>query len=585
MARAMCGKVASDELPISAGRGIGEGIAMPLRPLPASLVSRCALSAGLAGLGLVTACENVTIARASGRLAVAPARLVFEPTDVGLESVRSLSFANVGEGRIEVRALTKVPPFVLLEETPFPLAPGEERTVRVAFRPATPGRFTGEMTFQHDGQGPNGVVALSGRTEAEAAAQGLCVTPTALDFRDVKEAATQTIEVSACAGVPVVVTAITPPDDAEFSVPALDGPRTVDPGVPWTIPVEYRPTDDEADLSELILQAEGIDPVAVRLSGSRYLVPETGGRFLYFWQVAPESRQSDIARLGLQGGARETYFGQRAEPPSEGCPGCHQVSPDGRYVAMVESLGSRWRLSVIDTENRQRLDVPPEVSEAVSMSWRPNVGAGRGYEYVAAVAGRLHRASLEGGYLGPLTDVPDPEVRDQFPTWGPDDRIAFARGQRDPKFGAVAHTGPTDLLLVSADGGAPTPLLGASRNQMANYYPAFSPDGEWIAFTQSRGEGSNYLAPDAQLRLVRTDGSGTVRLLSTVNGDNGQSSFPAWSLDGRYLSFSSNRAGGRGDWDLYIAPIDPMSGRPTGGAIHLGDANSPEFEHGAQWSP
>jgi Tol biopolymer transport system component len=86
------------------------------------------------------------------------------------------------------------------------------------------------------------------------------------------------------------------------------------------------------------------------------------------------------------------------------------------------------------------------------------------------------------------------------------------------------------------------------------------------------------------VKLVKSDQSGTVRELPMINGGDGQTSFPTWSLDGAYLGFSSNRSGGAGGWDVYVAPIDPVTGI-DGPPANVASANSAGFEHAAQWSP
>ena len=78
--------------------------------------------------------------------------------------------------------------------------------------------------------------------------------------------------------------------------------------------------------------------------------------------------------------------------------------------------------------------------------------------------------------------------------------------------------------------------------------------------------------------------SGLVRPLMLANDPIGASSFPTWSKNGEYLSFGSNRTGGAGSWDLYLARIEPMTGADDP-AVPLTEANSVHFEHAARWSP
>ena len=82
---------------------------------------------------------------------------------------------------------------------------------------------------------------------------------------------------------------------------------------------------------------------------------------------------------------------------------------------------------------------------------------------------------------------------------------------------------------------------------------AISPDGEWIAFTVSEarteGERSDFLT---HIHLVKTDGS---RQFQLTRGDVSTSN-PQWSPDGQWISFTSTR-GGNGN---QIWLIDPRGG-------------------------
>jgi hypothetical protein len=319
----------------------------------------------------------------------------------------------------------------------------------------------------------------------------------------------------------------------------------------------------------------------VTVTGGAEIVPPSAGRYLYYWQIPNIFTGGDIMQLSLQGATTAIpWWGPRS---GKQCSGCHNVSPDGRYVAIVETT-----FRVVDTQTNVALALPNQVQSMAFMSWRPDVNANPPYQYVYDDSQDLHVAALFDGYIGTLAGASDPNYFEQMPSWGSNGQIAFARGtmqaQGNNGNGTWGINGPADLMLVPEGGGTATPIPGASGNNMANYYPAFSPNGTYIAFTQSAMAMSTIAAPDAQLRMIRADLAGGVRQLSTANGNNGASSYPTWSVDSAFVSFSSNRTGGAGDWDIYIAPIDPMTGN-DGAAINVQEANSSAFEHSAQWSP
>jgi Tol biopolymer transport system component len=168
-----------------------------------------------------------------------------------------------------------------------------------------------------------------------------------------------------------------------------------------------------------------------------------------------------------------------------------------------------------------------------------------------------------------------------MPSWGSNGQIAFARGGRG---GGWGFFGPSDIYLVDEAGGVPTALAGAGANGGANYYPAYHPSGDWVAFNHSNSASGTLSAFDGEIFMVSTNQNGVVLRLPQLNCAPGtcSSSFPTWSIDGQYLSFSSNRSGGMGSWDLYIGPIDPVTGADLP-AVNIIEANTPDFQHAARW--
>ncbi len=175
----------------------------------------------------------------------------------------------------------------------------------------------------------------------------------------------------------------------------------------------------------------------------------------------------------------------------------------------------------------------------------------------------------------------DSPVHETMPSWGPNGVIVFTRSEAA---GDIGISSPGELWTVPETGGTAAPLPGASGDGASRYYPAFSRDGRWIAYTHSAAGNSSISAPDARLEVVAADGSGLVLTYPEVNLPGAPNSHPTWSVDGRYLSFSSKRAGGAGDWDVYLVSFDPQTGA-VGPVTPIAELNTPDFQHAAQWSP
>lgn len=113
----------------------------------------------------------------------------------------------------------------------------------------------------------------------------------------------------------------------------------------------------------------------------------------------------------------------------------------------------------------------------------------------------------------------------EYPTWGPDGRLAFK--------GWMA-TG-VGLRLSNADLTDIQPLSDHDTDTA----PAISPDAARIAFMSRRDGNWN-------IYVVNRDGSGLIQ----VTDDPAEDGLPAWSPDGRVVAFVSNRGG---PWAMWAA--------------------------------
>lgn len=132
-----------------------------------------------------------------------------------------------------------------------------------------------------------------------------------------------------------------------------------------------------------------------------------------------------------------------------------------------------------------------------------------------------------------VSDPADGEFSHTQPAWSPDgDRLAF-RTSRDGNF---------DIYVMSVDGSAVSRL---TRNAAQDDSPEWSPDGARIVFTSDRAGGWD-------LWEVGVDGSGLRRLTDDV----GQDISPAWSPDGSRIAFASDRHDPGSDFEIYVMNAD-----------------------------
>lgn len=212
----------------------------------------------------------------------------------------------------------------------------------------------------------------------------------------------------------------------------------------------------------------------------------------------------------------------------------------------------------------------------------------------------LYYKDVAGGPETQLTGGGEPAPDYEHPAYSPDGgRIAYAK-----KDGAWYH-----LYVRPAAGGAETPVTsgaaGPSTGFYGDFYPAWSPDGQWLAFGSSRA------SPDWGLYdvwVVRVDGGGLAQV-SALGAADGEPCRPTWSPDGNTLLFSQNneiwRATGGGPWGtparLWDAGTHPafsptgryvayelagdilVRGYPSGGSVTI--TSGPDLDEFPAWSP
>jgi Tol biopolymer transport system component len=114
---------------------------------------------------------------------------------------------------------------------------------------------------------------------------------------------------------------------------------------------------------------------------------------------------------------------------------------------------------------------------------------------------------------------------DNAPAWSPTaDLIAY--------HSLDVTTGRSDIWVMNGDGSAPRNLTADLPADLARDEPAWSPDGQWIAFTQSRGTAG---PGRGSIWIMRADGSDKRQV--TLHPDNGFDLSPSWSPDGQRIAF------------------------------------------------
>ncbi len=120
--------------------------------------------------------------------------------------------------------------------------------------------------------------------------------------------------------------------------------------------------------------------------------------------------------------------------------------------------------------------------------------------------------------------------------------------------------GDLGIWVASADGAKPMRVV--SRPYAIASMPAVAPDGRSIVFFQSSG------GPLGDLWIVPTAGGAPRRLTF----DDVETGYPTWTPDGKFVIFSSKRAGSRTLWS-----IPAGGGEPTSITTGAGEDSDPQI--------
>jgi TolB protein len=245
-----------------------------------------------------------------------------------------------------------------------------------------------------------------------------------------------------------------------------------------------------------------------------------------------------------------------ASPGPRGEFGSPSWSPDGRKMVFHRDRGRGWPpLEPWHSRDpRYRL-----VRTGVFASYSP---AGDQLVVNDGTAGISHNSVLKMNADGShrVVLVSDSVQSALAPAWSPQgDRIAFAMGRFFP---AVLGRSWAAIAVVRTDGTGLTLLTDSTENAG---FPSWSPDGRQLVYRVALDGRSALMIVDVKTHSIR-------RLTDGTANDNS----PAWSPRGDRIAFTSKRDG-ESDYDIY-------SIRPDGTDLHR-LTNAPGNDSHPAWSP
>jgi hypothetical protein len=278
------------------------------------------------------------------------------------------------------------------------------------------------------------------------------------------------------------------------------------------------------------------------------------GGAIYYWSTSSQG----VMKGSLASATPEKFY---TEAPDTTCVACHTVSRDGKRLAVGYDGEKLQEVNVPDRD----VVIPAGTYDSGWSTFSPD-----GTRLLVGNKGALTLVDADTG--ASLGAVPLGAAHAVHPDWSPlGDYVAVAvctmagdnRNVSGCSIGRIPYNGGA--------WGAIETLVPAAGGMDNNFFPRYSPDGQWIVYVNAQGASKDQVT--SVLRLIPA-GGGTPRTLTRANErvgpDDGvtgiANTMPTWAptTDGglEWVAFSSVRAYGKvavGADQLWAVAIDPAA--------------------------
>ena len=363
------------------------------------------------------------------------------------------------------------------------------------------------------------------------------------------------------------------------------------------------------ELWSVAANSEGASNVTVSVKGLATATPETAGTStsiavqvmeqdvlggVYYWASQSTDGPGGIYRhdMGAIGADAEQFYTTQ-ESVGNRCVACHALSRDGTRMALTFD-GGNGEGTVIDVGTRET-----QLPIGAGLAWNFATFEPGADRFLTVSAGALTLRDLTNAGAA-VTTVPTagyathPDFRPQG------DAIVYVQ---TPAPGQDWHFTGGAIVIQSFDPVSATfgdPIVLVESGAENNYYPSWSPDGNWILFNRSTQNA--YDNSTAELYVVRADGSQPPIFLDSPNVGSGlTNSWARWAPfaqeDGGepyyWFTFSSKRdfgvrLVGANRPQIWMTPFFPeraMAGQEASApAFRLPSQDLTGSNHIAQWT-
>ena len=376
-----------------------------------------------------------------------------------------------------------------------------------------------------------------------------------------------------------------------------------------------------AELAGAALQNE-----AIGSSGPLEIAPAPAPGVIVYWAIVDSSAQFGTLKGFAVGD--ETVVSvlapsqaQERAPATPPCIGCHTSTPDGLnvvfsigpnpdwpYTNSIGTIGSTGTPGLMPSFLTPDAKVALDSLKGIAVFSLAHWAAGDRVVLLSDTGQDLNWVNLEGTAsqatgIVPRTGTDNGAVTN--PAWSHDgSTIVYTSLPLDGITDGRPNTGPMDLYSMpygGGAGGAQIPLAGASDPSVEEYYPAFSPDDQYVIFNRVPQGQSSYNNPSDELYLVPAAGGTPLRLAANdppactgaqspgVTNSWGKwapiaQPVPALGRTYYWVVFSSTRYPGNVP-QLFLTAVvaDSSNHLTTYGSLYLWNQPAAEHNHTPAW--